>query len=633
MTRKRFCAVLAACVLGACLESGAQQPAADPPARTVEPSDSAAASTEAVEAESARLNEWLDARFEERLDFSPIEKTRLGRKDDYDRIDDYSESAVDAELEWHRQTVEALQSTFDYELLSPEARTSYDVWVYEYERAAAARPFLRRDYMFTQFSGPQAALPQFLINFHEVADADDMAAYVARIGGIARALMQLLERAQVAAEEGVRPPRFAYEGALEQARAIVTGAPFDGAGDSPLWSDAAAKIGALAERGEIDEERAAGFRAAVRAALVDRLAPAYRSLIDWLEAELPHADQIATGVWKLPEGGAYYRERLLSSTTTALTAEDIHAIGLAEVERIRGEMERIKQEVGFDGTLDEFFAFVRNDDRFYFPDTDDGREAYLDEAREHLARIEERLPEFFGVLPKADLVVRRVEPFREQPGAAQHYVPGTPDGSRPGIYYAHLSDMRALPRPQLEVIAYHEGLPGHHMQISIMQELTSVPVFRTQSFFTAYVEGWGLYAELLAKEMGAYEDPYSEFGRLTTEIWRAIRLVLDTGLHAMEWTEEEAVEYFLANSPAAEGQIRSEVRRYIVLPGQATAYKIGMLEIVRLRQEAERALGDAFDVRAFHDTVLGGGALPLSILERRVSAWVAAEAEARSLRQ
>jgi uncharacterized protein (DUF885 family) len=257
--------------------------------------------------------------------------------------------------------------------------------------------------------------------------------------------------------------------------------------------------------------------------------------------------------------------------------------------------------------------------------TDEGRQAYIGAATAHLDFIKAKLPDYFGLLPKADLVVKRVEAFREQPGAAQHYFPGTPDGSRPGIYYAHLSDMGAMPIPQLEVIAYHEGNPGHHMQISIAQELTSVPKFRTQAGFTAYSEGWGLYSELLAKEMGAYEDPYSDFGRLTTEIWRAIRLVLDTGLHSKGWTEEQAVEYFITNSPASEGQIRSEVQRYIVLPGQATAYKVGMLKILEVRERAKTELGDKFDIKGFHDTVLGGGALPLEVLETRVDEWVAAQ--------
>jgi uncharacterized protein (DUF885 family) len=306
-----------------------------------------------------------------------------------------------------------------------------------------------------------------------------------------------------------------------------------------------------------------------------------------------------------------------------MTADEIHELGLREVARIKAGMQVIKEQVGFAGTLEEFFAYVREDSQFYFPNTDEGREAYLEAARDYLGFIEQRLPSYFGILPKADLVVKRVEAFREQPGAAQHYFQGTPDGSRPGIYYAHLADMGAMPKPQMEVVAYHEGIPGHHMQVSIAQELTGVPEFRTQSFFNAYVEGWALYAELLAKEMGAYDDPYGDFGRLSTEIWRAIRLVVDTGLHSKGWTEADAVDYFTANSPAATGQIRSEIRRYIVWPGQATSYKIGMLDILELRHEAEQELGANFDIRGFHDTVLGGGALPLSILERRVNAWIA----------
>lgn len=605
---------LVAWALVGCERVGAQLPA--------EPSEAPTADVARAANDSALLAEWFDARYEEELDFSPMEKTRIGRKDGYDEIDDFSERAVDVQLEWRRQTVEELQHTFDYDALTPEQQTSYDLWVHQYEQAAAERPFLGHQYLFQQMGGAQTSLPQFLINYHAVEDAQDVEAYAARIHGIARALRQLLDRAQAAALDGVRPPRFAYEAVLEQAGSIVSGAPFSSGGDSPLWADAQHKIHRLLEQGAVGEARAEQLREAVRAALIEELRPAYRKLIEWIETELPKADEVATGVWKLPNGAAYYRQRLESSTTTQLTAEEIHALGLRQVGRIRAEMETIKAEIGFDGTLDEFFAFVREDDRFYFPNTDAGREAYLEESRAHLARIERRLPEFFGLLPKADLVVRRVEPFREEPGGAQHYFPGAPDGSRPGIYYVHLADMRSMPRPQLEVVAYHEGLPGHHMQISIMQELADLPAFRTQSFITAYVEGWALYAERLAKEMGAYEDPYADFGRLSTEIWRAIRLVLDTGLHAMGWTEADAVEYFRANSPAAEGQIRSEVRRYIVWPGQATAYKIGMLEILRLREKAERELGNAFDLRTFHDVLLGGGALPLPILERRIDQWI-----------
>jgi len=234
-----------------------------------------------------------------------------------------------------------------------------------------------------------------------------------------------------------------------------------------------------------------------------------------------------------------------------------------------------------------------------------------------------QIPNYFGLLPKADLVVKRVEAFRERDGAAQHYYRGTPDGSRPGVYYAHLSDMTTMPKSLMEVVAYHEGIPGHHMQISIAQELQGLPLFRTRAGFTAYSEGWALYAEVLAKEMpGTYMDPYSRFGQLTSEIWRAIRLVVDTGLHAQGWTEQEAIDFFMANSPQPLENVRSEIQRYIIMPGQATSYKIGMLKIQSLRAKAELALGANFDLSAFHDTILGGGALPLSILERRVDRWI-----------
>jgi uncharacterized protein (DUF885 family) len=329
-------------------------------------------------------------------------------------------------------------------------------------------------------------------------------------------------------------------------------------------------------------------------------------------------------VWKLPDGAAFYSDRLEDATTTTLTADEIHEIGLREVERITKEMEDAKERMGFKGSLQDLFAFLRTDPRFFYPSTDAGREAYLDEARADLAFIRERLPQYFGLLPKAPLIVKRVEAFREVPGAAQHYFAASVDGTRPGIFYAHLIDMSSMPRPQLAAIAFHEGIPGHHLQISIAQELTGIPMFRTQSQNNAYVEGWALYAEKLAKEMGAYEDPYTDFSRLTTEIWRAVRLVVDTGLHAKRWSEQQAVDYFKEHTAISDGQIRAEVRRYIVTPGQATSYKIGMLKILDLRAKAQAALGDRFDIRGFHDAVLGGGALPLPLLERRVDDWIVA---------
>jgi uncharacterized protein (DUF885 family) len=292
------------------------------------------------------------------------------------------------------------------------------------------------------------------------------------------------------------------------------------------------------------------------------------------------------------------------------------------VARIRAEMEALKGKIGFAGSLADFFVFMRTDKRFYVAPTDAGRREYLGIAERHLAEIKPMLPRYFSRLPKADLVVRRVEAFREEPGGAAHYASGARDGSRPGVFYVHLSDVMATPIYEIEGTAYHEGLPGHHMQISIAQELTGLPRFRNQLGFTAYSEGWGLYSEGLAKEMGRYQDPYSDFGRLSREIWRAIRMVVDTGIHAKGWSEEQALTFYKDNSPQPEAKIRSEIRRYFVTPGQATTYMVGQLKIQALRDEARAALGSRFDYRGFHEAVLGGGALPLALLETRVRRWV-----------
>jgi uncharacterized protein (DUF885 family) len=458
---------------------------------------------------------------------------------------------------------------------------------------------------------------------HRVDEPADMDAYIARIGGIARAQLQLLDIAKKNAAAGSRVPRFSYEAMISQARRLITGAPFGGEGSSAVWSDVQTKVDGLVKAGKIDAAKADAYKAAARKVLLEQWQPAYEQLIAWFESEVPKADTIATGVGKNPNGKAYYEAILASSTTTQLTAQQVHQIGLDEVARIKVEMEQIKQNVGFKGTLQDFFKFVREDDRFYYPNTDQGRQAYIDAATAHIAFMKQQLPKYFGILPKADVIVKRVESYREVAGAPQHYYFSTPDGSRPGVFYAHLLDMRAMPIPQLEVIAYHEALPGHHMNFAIARELTDIPNFRKYLYINAYQEGWGLYCEKLAKEIGAYQDPYSDFGRLTTEIWRAIRLVVDTGLHSKGWTEQQSVKYFIENSPAAEGQIRAEVQRYIIMPGQATGYKIGMIKMEELRKRAEQQLGSKFDIRAFHDTILGRAQMPLDLLDQRIDRWIA----------
>jgi uncharacterized protein (DUF885 family) len=571
--------------------------------------------------ESERLTVWLDEQFAEQLDFSPQWKTRLGDKTDYDRLDDVSEAADERELMWRRNSVVQMQSMFDYDALSEDAKTSWDTWVYALERAERAAPFQRYGYIFGR-GGPHASLPNFLINFHRVDELSDMEAYISRLNQIDGVLAQYQQRAVRALEDGIRQPRFNYDYAIAEIERVTRGQPFTEDGISPLWNDVEIKINTLLENNHIDQATSERLLAEAQAVFVDRLQPAYQELEAWLETDRANAGNEALGVWALPNGEEYYNTRLFLMTTLDMTADEIHQIGLSEVERLRAEMEQIKDLVEFDGSLAEFFVFIREDEQFYFPNTDEGREAYLQLARDFLEGMDEVLPKYFGILPKAGLEVRRVEAFREQDGAAQHYMSGTPDGSRPGVFYAHLSDMRAMPRYQLENISYHEGSPGHHMQISIQQELTDIPRFRTQYGYTAFSEGWGLYSEAMGKDMGFYEDPYSDFGRLAGEIWRAIRLVVDTGIHAKQWSEEQAVQYFLANSPQPESAVRSEIQRYIHNPGQATAYKIGMLKIQELRAMAMQELGENFDYRGFHDTVLGGGAVPLPILEARVMRWV-----------
>ncbi len=578
--------------------------------------------------ETEKLNAWFEVKYEEELMMSPLSLTFQGRKDRYNEIDDMSEATQLKRIKWKGDSVEEMKSTFSYSKLSDAAKISYDLWEHQYESALAGKAFMRRGYVFHQMSGTHSFFPTLMMNYHTVETEQDMTDYISRVSAIGAAMADLTGQAKLAAGEGVRPPRFAYEIVMKESKAIISGAPFDDSGtDSTLWADANTKVSALVKADTITQKQGDSLIKAVRTALINDFAPGYDDLIAFMADDLKNTSEEALGVHALPEGDEFYKYRLKSITTTDMTADQIHQVGLDEVKRIRGEMEVIKEKDGFKGTLQEYFAYIRDskdDEKFYYDNTDEGRQGYIDDATAAIENLKKELPNYFGILPKADLVVKRVEAFREQDGAPQHYYSGTPDGSRPGVYYAHLSDMKAMPKNELEVIAYHEGLPGHHMQISIAQELKGIPKFRTQAGSTAYVEGWALYTEALAKEMpNTYVTLGSDFGRLGSEMWRAIRLVVDTGMHHKKWSQQRAVDFFAQNSPAPLETIETEIRRYLVIPGQATAYKIGMIDIQRLRKISEDQLGEKFDIRAFHDTVLSGGALPLSMLERQVKSWIA----------
>lgn len=578
-----------------------------------------------LEPTSLDLTSWLDEQYEEQLLQSPLGLTYLGRPERKDELDEFTFAAYKKDLDWQATSVANMEQLFDRASLSESEQLSYDLWKYSFEKKAAAEPFFYSGLIFDQMSGIHAFIPTFLINFHTVETKADFDALVSRVNLVKTRMDDALEVAQRSAAEGVVHPYFAMDGVIEQSMKIISGRPFDANADfdNALWADMKQELENLMASDLVDEPTAIRLERQAKDALISSFGPAYNAIIAWAQEQRASSPEVATGIGAQVNGAAYYEHLLAEQTTTDLTAEQIHTIGLQEVTRLRNAMLEIMREVEFQGDLQAFFEAVRSGDWNYYPDTDQGRQAYIDDATLAIDNLKALLPEYFGLLPKADLVVKRVEAFREQDGAAQHYYPGTPDGSRPGTYYAHLSDMTAMPKNQLEVIAYHEGLPGHHMQISIAQELEGVPQFQTQLGFTAYVEGWALYSEQLASEMpGTYTDAYQQFGRLSSEIWRAIRLVVDTGLHAKGWTEQEAIDYFMANSPEPYESVRSEVRRYIVMPGQATSYKIGMIKLLELRAKAIEQLGDEFDIRGFHDTVLGAGALPLDFLERRVDQWI-----------
>jgi len=366
----------------------------------------------------------------------------------------------------------------------------------------------------------------------------------------------------------------------------------------------------------------AGLLADAGAALAGPFKEGYEQFLA-TQAEIAGDARSNDGAWALPDGAAYYANRLKVSTTTSLTAEEIHRIGLDELARIQGEMRQIMAAVGFTGSLQAFFAELKTNPKFQYPNTPEGKAAYLKDATGFIAQVMEAAPQWFLRLPKAALEVRAVESWREATASIAFYNRPSPDGKRPGIYYVNLSDMTQVLKPQIEGISYHEGAPGHHFQIALAMETAGLPKFRRFGGYGAYSEGWGLYAERLGKEMGFYQDPYSDFGRLSTEAWRAVRLVTDTGLHHKKWTRQQAIDFFRENTLLSERDIVKEVERYLCNPGQATSYKTGELRIMALRTKARAALGDRFDIRAFHDAVLRDGALPLDVLEQQVEAWIA----------
>jgi uncharacterized protein (DUF885 family) len=575
-----------------------------------------------ITAESQKVNDFFEKSFNDGVALYPEFQTRLGIKKNYGKLNDNSPEFAEKNLEITKEQLKWIKDSVNVDALSKDALLSYKLFKQSLENDIDDYKYRLHNYPVNQMFGAQSVKPAFLINMHRIDSISDAEGYVSRLKGFEKYFAQLVENLKAREAAGIVPPKFVFDKVVQDSQNILKGAPFDNSGEeNALLSDFTSKI----EKLDISNKEKDKLIASALNALTYSVKPAYEGLISFMKGQKTRANS-DHGAWKFPDGKAFFNNALKRTTTTDLTADEIHQIGLDEVDRIHGEMNDIKEAVGFEGTLQNFFQFMKTDKQFYYPATEEGKAAYLKEAVHLIDSMKTRLDEIFITKPKADIKVKAVEAFREQSAGKAFYNRPAADGSRPGIYYANLYDMESMPTYQMEALAYHEGIPGHHMQLAIQQELEEVPMFRKFGGYTAYTEGWGLYSEYIPKEMGFYADPYSDFGRLAMELWRACRLVVDTGIHTKKWTREEGIKYYTDNTPNAVLDGVKMVERHIVMPSQATAYKIGMLKILELRKKAKDALGDKFDIREFHEVVISHGAIPLNVLEDFVDEYIASKA-------
>ncbi|MEP1385483.1 MAG: DUF885 domain-containing protein [Paraglaciecola sp.] len=567
--------------------------------------------------EDEKITQFFEDIFNENVASSPEYQTSLGIKtEDYGKWDDSSdEYYLNTYIQERKNQLARLKDNFDYQSLSDTNKLSYDLFVFNAERSIENAAWFRHHYVVDQFNGQVTNKIAFIQNNHTIDNVSDAEAYIQRLNGIDKIFVEFAKQLKDRAEFGVITPEFSFPDMITDIGNLKTAEPQK----HTLYLDFSEKLDAL----DIDPVVKSTLKLEAEQAIAGPFQAGVDALISQLQIVQTQANG-NKGVWSLPNGETFYKNRIKYHTTLDLTADEIHQIGLDDVERIHKEMREIMKEVNFEGNLQEFFAFVRSDPNNFYEDSDAGREAFLAEARQNTADIFAIADQYFNKLPKALLEVRRVEPWRENSTSIAFYNRPSLDGTRPGRYYANLKDMKNLQKYVFSAITYHEGVPGHHFQIALAQELEGLPKFRKFGGYGAYTEGWALYAEQLAREMGFYKNPMYNFGRLQDEIWRSVRLVTDTGIHSKKWTREQAIQYFMENTPISEGDIVTEVERYFVNPGQALGYKLGMITILDLREKAKAALGDKFNIRDFHDVVIGTGALPLPILTKQVDKYIAA---------
>lgn len=604
-----FCASLAALTIG--LMALAQTAVAQAPTANA-----------ITASEDARLTAFLDVEFAAWVKQQPQLATRLGIKEGGDRWNDISDAADAAQVGWRQDSVKRMQAQFDRAKLTPEAQVNFDIWALEADRAALSHANrVQRPPFYSRIYSLHSQLPDFLVNTHSVVDVADLDNYITRLRGIPAVLNVAIARSMASEAAGVHAPKFQIETVITGSEKLTSGAPFGPGPDSALWADVKAKTAALVKSGKLTQGDADTRLAQAREAIL-ALKPAYDRVVAWATRSLPTAPSGRVGAISLPDGVQYYANELKLNTTTDLTADEIHAIGRAEVSRIEAAQDALARQAG----LRDRNAFYAERARLYPPRPYDDamRSEYLAAANAFVARTRTMLAPYFGTLPAYGIEVVREPAFSEIAGGAAHASAPSPDGARPARTYVHLVGNSKDPA-SLYTLMCHEAVPGHNMQGDIQVRQTGGPMFRAFTSYVAFGEGWGLYAEAMCKEMGAFPDIAADFMRLDAELFRAARLVVDTGIHAKGWTEEEAVAYLNQTGRQPPETARSEVRRYITLPGQATGYKIGMLKILELRAKAQAALGTRFDIKGFHDLLIASGSQPLSILERRVNDWIAAK--------
>ena len=557
--------------------------------------------------DSVRLHQLIAQNWAYTMHEYPEYATAVGYPGQNARWTDYSVEAIARRKRELNDPLTALRA-IDRNKLGSTDQLNYDLFARNATDALDESRFPGELMPVTQLDGVQQDVPRIFAQMPSgtVREDEDIIARLRAVPVLVNQTITLLERGLAS---GVTPPQITLRDVPAQAQSLVVADPLT----SPML---AAFVHFPAEIGSADQQR---LRAAAVAAYRDSVAPAFQKLSAFLRDKYVPGARRTIGMRDLPNGLDWYRVRARASTTTELTPEQIHALGLAEVKRIRGLMDSVIAATGFKGTFADFAQFLRTDPRFFFTT----REDLLRASRDLAKRIDPELVRLFGTLPRLTYGVSPVPPYAERSQTTAYYQGGSPEAHRAGTYFVNTYNLAARPKWEMEALTLHEAVPGHHLQISLAEELQGVPEFRRYGGYTAFIEGWGLYSESLGDELGLYKDAYSKFGQLTYEMWRAIRLVLDTGIHTMGWTREQAIDYFKANAGKAEHDITVEVDRYIVWPGQALAYKIGELKIKELRSYASSTLGSKFDIRAFHDQVLGAGALPLDALDARIHAWVA----------